>query len=339
MKAEPVKTLDIEGLVVKIYQDEDAQNPEQMTDAPVYLYHYHRDFYQCSKDLPFKTPAEFHEWWSGILAEGKPQSWGIWPLLSYIHGGVVLAIKGTDAASNFPDQKWDVSRCGFILIPRAQWVEYSGTPMEEVKWLEIAEAHVKEWNQFLAGDVYGYTIEGRDEESCWGFYGMEAVEEDAREAAQVVARGLATEKAEFTRFCEEVEQRADLDDLVHDTKSAEASDINNGGPEAQVRYLLESGWTKKDLLQRSSAVHKMLDVSTAHMPSTSPDWGSVRAVQHETGWVAFVPGVDGTPSEAQISGEPAWLRELLEYAREEECLVINFDQDSGTYDHLPKWEW
>lgn len=35
----------------------------------------------------------------------------------------------------------------------------------------------------------------------------------------------------------------DLDDLVHDTKSGEAADINNGGIDSQIDYLLESGWT------------------------------------------------------------------------------------------------
>jgi hypothetical protein len=30
-----------------------------------------------------------------------------------------------------------------------------------------------------------------------------------------------------------------LDDVVHDIKSEEASSINNGGPDGQVRYLVE----------------------------------------------------------------------------------------------------
>ncbi len=39
----------------------------------------------------------------------------------------------------------------------------------------------------------------------------------------------------------------DLDDLVHDAKSQEASSINNEGVEAQVRFLLETGYTLETL--------------------------------------------------------------------------------------------
>jgi ribosomal protein S27AE len=34
----------------------------------------------------------------------------------------------------------------------------------------------------------------------------------------------------------------ELDELVHDFKSVEASDINNSGTEDQIKYLLEAGW-------------------------------------------------------------------------------------------------
>jgi hypothetical protein len=39
-----------------------------------------------------------------------------------------------------------------------------------------------------------------------------------------------------------------LDEFVHDAKSQEASDINNGGIDAQIDYLLENGWTLEGIL-------------------------------------------------------------------------------------------
>jgi hypothetical protein len=39
----------------------------------------------------------------------------------------------------------------------------------------------------------------------------------------------------------------ELDDLVHQTKSEEATGINNCGKEEQLSYLLESGWTIKSI--------------------------------------------------------------------------------------------
>ncbi len=42
-------------------------------------------------------------------------------------------------------------------------------------------------------------------------------------------------------------QSEDLDDLVHDMKAGEASNINNGGVEAQVDYLLECGMSLEQI--------------------------------------------------------------------------------------------
>lgn len=43
-----------------------------------------------------------------------------------------------------------------------------------------------------------------------------------------------------------------LDGLVHDVKSEEAASINNDGKEAQVRFLLDNGFTRGDLLRELS---------------------------------------------------------------------------------------
>lgn len=42
-------------------------------------------------------------------------------------------------------------------------------------------------------------------------------------------------------------QSEDLDDLVHDMKAGEASNINNSGVEAQVEYLLECGMSLEQI--------------------------------------------------------------------------------------------
>ena len=44
-----------------------------------------------------------------------------------------------------------------------------------------------------------------------------------------------------------VEASIALDDLVHDTASQIASEINNGGTEAQLQYLLDNGWTEEHI--------------------------------------------------------------------------------------------
>ena len=54
----------------------------------------------------------------------------------------------------------------------------------EENWKERAtecmEAEMKVYNCYISGDVYGFVIEdenGEEVDSCWGFYGSEAVED------------------------------------------------------------------------------------------------------------------------------------------------------------------
>jgi hypothetical protein len=40
----------------------------------------------------------------------------------------------------------------------------------------------------------------------------------------------------------------ELDSAVHDTAATIASDVNNGGVESQVEFLLKNGWTVETLI-------------------------------------------------------------------------------------------
>jgi hypothetical protein len=47
-----------------------------------------------------------------------------------------------------------------------------------------------------------------------------------------------------------------LDSLVHDCASEQASEVNNGGVESQVNYLLSHGWTPGDVIGRAKMVRE-----------------------------------------------------------------------------------
>lgn len=86
-------------------------------------------------------------------------------------------------------------------------------------------------------------------------------------------------------------------------------------------------------LPKSDAVKNMLDLSTAHMPGQDAKFGELRVVKHEFGWIVFV-GQDES-----LLDEPRWIIPIMDFAREHECILVNFDQDADVVDGLPTWEW
>ena len=75
---------------------------------------------------------------------------------------------------------------------------------------------------------------------------------------------------------------------------------------------------------------KVLTLSTAHMPETSPEFGTVRTAEHEYGYICFVS------DQAVV---PNWLKPIHDYAVEKECTLINFDRDADGVKGWREWEW
>jgi len=188
---------------IRIAQDHDPLDPEE-GDCPVYLVHFHRQFGRCPDEVPFSGEDEAQWFLNGPdkrradyeeeLAEWKDdrKGWKVFPVSAYIHSGVSLSLGHGSG--------WDVSNCGAILIKDdGEW--FDGNLTDE-RAEEIAEAHVKEWNQYLNGEVYGFMIDGPLEthqdlcekcghvqreyeerevlDSCWGFYGLDYCIEEAK---------------------------------------------------------------------------------------------------------------------------------------------------------------
>jgi NAD(P)-dependent dehydrogenase (short-subunit alcohol dehydrogenase family) len=81
-----------------------------------------------------------------------------------------------------------------------------------------------------------YAIDCRDEQA------------EADELEQLLAIDEQAQRALEQQLADEPRRavllsmnQEDLDELVHDAKASEAADINNGGPESQVEYLLGKG--------------------------------------------------------------------------------------------------
>jgi len=131
--------------------------------------------------------------------------WEVFLVTAHIHGGIVLhlsnrADEGVPRATDF-----DTSCCGAVLIKKEGW----GSSMDDegynyesagkthkTTWCDLAESHVKVWNQYLSGDVWEYEITkavkcdkcGNVEyeviDSCCGFYGLDDCIKEAKESAE-----------------------------------------------------------------------------------------------------------------------------------------------------------
>ena len=110
------------------------------------------------------------------------------PLYLYDHGGMTMSTAGF----NCP---WDSGMVGIIYCPRERALgEYSSKRLTKTIRERVVRAltsEVEEYDKYLTGDVWGYVIEdaetGEHIDSCWGMFGYDYCEQEAR--AAVAASG------------------------------------------------------------------------------------------------------------------------------------------------------
>jgi hypothetical protein len=167
------------SLTYRIEQDTNATSPSAHEDTGLFIVAKHRDF-----TVPAPGEKRVPDSANEVVDRYKKTHW-IFPLEAYIHGGVVLALSGE---GNFPDRQWDVSQLGFVFVGKSEWRLSKHAR-------KAALGKVEEWNQCLSGDVWGFIIEdenGKHVDSCWGFYGKEYCEQEAKSALQNALDNLAT---------------------------------------------------------------------------------------------------------------------------------------------------
>jgi hypothetical protein len=101
------------------------------------------------------------------------------PVYAYVHGGATISTRPFSCP-------WDSGQSGFVYCRASDAEdEWAGDPHFRANALRVLSVEVKAFDQYLRGDVYGYVIEDKDGDvvdSCWGFYGIECAEEEARSA-------------------------------------------------------------------------------------------------------------------------------------------------------------
>lgn len=181
-----IDTWEVGDVTVSLHQDTDVEDPRQDFDHFGTMATWHRR-YRLGDEQPGQEPDEY--------LQELPKGSVILPLYLFDHSG--LSIR-TDSAPfrAFDLAGWDWGQVGVIFAtPDTIRKEYgckriSRQTRERV--VKLLQGEVEEYDQYLTGDVYGYTVEdseGNVLDSCWGFFGEKYAREEANAAAAHYATG------------------------------------------------------------------------------------------------------------------------------------------------------
>ena len=162
------------GLEVSLEQDLDAESPAEYGDDQVFIVTTrNREFQVIPDGYDCATIGE-------ETADGEYGDFHVYPLRAYVHSGVSLSL-----GNSYPfDCPWDSGQIGFVLVHK------DCNPGHED---DTAQSKVDEWNQYLSGDVWFYSVQkdGVYLDSCGGCYGYEYAESEAKSAAEYQAGTLS----------------------------------------------------------------------------------------------------------------------------------------------------
>jgi hypothetical protein len=168
---ESIQQEELNGLKIKIFNDEYPQSPEEWGDENLFLVGYNREFYVESKLFNKEQVIELLQGkndpnYDAQYAKEINKEYFIFPLEAYIHSGVRLYL----SAGCGVDRAWDVSDVGAVFVHKGK--EFGNPTKEGAR--KYALGLIEEWNDYLSGNVYGYQIEDKEGqciESGWGYYG------------------------------------------------------------------------------------------------------------------------------------------------------------------------
>ena len=101
------------------------------------------------------------------------------PMYLYDHSGITMSVNEFSCP-------WDSGQVGFIYMTTEKIKEEFSGDEDKAKACLLSE--VKEYDQYLTNDVWGYRIieDQTDEEmeSCWGFFGEDYAEKESKTALE-----------------------------------------------------------------------------------------------------------------------------------------------------------
>ena len=173
--SEAVETIHYKNHTIEIFPDENSENPIQSWDMLGEYCCWHRRNNLGNSDR-FETPEQ-------VVGYARQTNSLLFNLYMYDHSGVALSLTN----SHYPfNDRWDSGQLGYVLVDRKKALREFGkkrlTNQLKQRIYNIIEGEVETYNQYFAGDVYGYVVSknGQEIDSCWGFYGLPDCLNEAR---------------------------------------------------------------------------------------------------------------------------------------------------------------
>lgn len=152
----------------EVYLDDCPENPREMYDHDTTIVYSSSRYILGDENIP---PDDFV----------MPDNVYAFPVYAYIHSGIALSL--SRSVTDLDPQGWDNGQSGWMYIGKDK------VESEEAAYC-LCTAELEEFEAYLNGDVWGYSIyEGsedadpgdcRELESCGGYYGWRNVEEFVR---------------------------------------------------------------------------------------------------------------------------------------------------------------
>jgi len=168
-------------LTLIIEQDNDAEDPRSWENTGKMVCFHNRYKLGDEHDI---CESSFDGW--GKMEEflvREYDAWLILPLALFDHGSISMQV-GTGYG-------WDSGQVGFIYATAKDLRRVlglsSGEDIDLARARRLLEGEVETYDQYLQGDIYSYVVEneyGDHLDSCYGFYGREAAEEEGNAALQ-----------------------------------------------------------------------------------------------------------------------------------------------------------
>ena len=171
------ENIEYKGHTIVIENDPDPENPRTEWDNLSEIHCCSSRYYLGEHN--HKSWEDCHE----AIAEHKRNGAVVIDLYAYIHGGTRLSLASFHGRLSQGHAEFDSGQSGFVVIPKKgiieNWGKKNWTKKLIDKAYDVAKGEVETFNQYLAGEVYGYNVDDYDD-SCCGYYSVEDAMAEAK---------------------------------------------------------------------------------------------------------------------------------------------------------------